>query len=1297
MHIQPDNQPERDSSGTDNHPLPKPHQHISQELLSHSCDLLTTLLHLQHDIRTQLPAAAHSFPGNDVSFDGTLEAAAEKAEALLSRASQGIGTHSASDYFQEAKILAETIVHFTREAFSAATQSILNDAGLLSRCTALAEQAQAELCQEYGDSCVRALKQLVEDSGYYHRAHKQNPLSSGQDQALELLLGDPSKLSPDSLLIRKHATAIGSACNIQDVKESIFYLSAPQILEEALPAYNHLRSIAVLVAEDGWEMEKSTVSPLLSDMHNFVSACSPSYMKSSSQDRTVSLSFAECLALNNSLMAPALQERFGKIPILRLVNFIRQGCLAIGQRNPLSEASLVDPTTIEKSINTASDLPMTLASEIGPEAIAVVSRLRQDPDFSVAVAPYWWCLDVLQDLIAGYANAASLLFHPEVIAAADRSFIATLMGPHASVDPETDGTVPSWCKPIRNSSVPIVGNPHLWVLDLAISMSPGCHSFYETRREIFKLIFNQYQELPTEISRVLGQWVDSSKKEILKALGSELGSEFVFPARTRSEDFYRAINRPLEALPSDVGLAITLHPRYWLIASQFPDYVDDALAFLGRIDAAIPLAEGVSQLALDEALLGVHLLVHDAFLDKRSLRDARSWNDTPDQLSQAFRMYLLLDNLITERHSAPLRAWSSQILFSRFFWNDLFLQCSLWEFGKIDFLDPEALTGQHRIPHSYRTARDIIEPAVPSGVTDFPRDKLTGFFCLAELIVGRDDVARHAEDIGLALYHFICGEVPKRNYPGYLTLPDRFYEAVLADTRAASDSSNRHGPVTEQFNYLKWQNRLPFSSLSRLFILSATTFEDGNSSDAPFMHMFSGSSEMPPGWWEPNQRTPKLLASPEANKKLLEFQNGIFSQVATIPQLFEPLDPLDLMLFARAVSLDVPSSALQRPLLRTIKRFDQDLRDGALACLSKRWEPAIVQIPRAVALSETATTAEISTTYKKRLREIEIFREVNHKRSRNQRLTEEESQFIQTPLFTFFNEASSDVLYDNKISSIVSPDDGVRSWTRARLSTKETGNPKPVNRLEFLRLTELLCDLCNGGKSNNVTCVQNPEFLAQIQHLLELDSLIKAVEEEFKRHELKSGSSSLEVAFRPTRGILSEFVGDICDTCISRVPRLAATHPDLTFVPFVKNPSFTGKNGQVPRLAGGSLVLNTEVRNSDGTTERALMIRGFNPAPSLFKSIRAQEIFEAFADYLVPIAQALGAKKIVAPQEVGWGLSLTNRPYVFLHVRNQYYSDRASERLQLARPEEAMVNNILVKSVVTIRAVPQTQSEKRNS
>lgn len=158
---------------------------------------------------------------------------------------------------------------------------------------------------------------------------------------------------------------------------------------------------------------------------------------------------------------------------------------------------------------------------------------------------------------------------------------------------------------------------------------------------------------------------------------------------------------------------------------------------------------------------------------------------------------------------------------------------------------------------------------------------------------------------------------------------------------------------------------------------------------------------------------------------------------------------------------------------------------------------------------------------------------------------------------------------------------------------------------------------------------------------------VSALEQSLKRLKTSITGQTMDLQFRPSRGLLAEFSGHMADTCwaddvddedASKLS-MAEEHPNFTTLNMVKNP---GTDSEAP--AGAALLIETE--NDD---ERFLVIRGLNPLETVINQLDAAHFVQQLRDYLKPLAAKDGRKLVIVIDDHSGGAA-TNRPVLHAHL-----------------------------------------------
>jgi hypothetical protein len=170
------------------------------------------------------------------------------------------------------------------------------------------------------------------------------------------------------------------------------------------------------------------------------------------------------------------------------------------------------------------------------------------------------------------------------------------------------------------------------------------------------------------------------------------------------------------------------------------------------------------------------------------------------------------------------------------------------------------------------------------------------------------------------------------------------------------------------------------------------------------------------------------------------------------------------------------------------------------------------------------------------------------------------------------------------------------------------------------------------------------------------------LKQEYERRMNIKASGEDEFLMMPSRGVLGELSGTICDACWAGRSDILRGMPNMVPVIFVRSPDTPAE-----RIAGATLLL--EAQTAEG--EKAIVIRGFNPLQNVITELNTQSFFESFADWLAPIARARGAKKILVVGGTRGG-AMTNRPDIATYVGTAY---GAAQDVALADQPQTTFNN----------------------
>jgi hypothetical protein len=234
------------------------------------------------------------------------------------------------------------------------------------------------------------------------------------------------------------------------------------------------------------------------------------------------------------------------------------------------------------------------------------------------------------------------------------------------------------------------------------------------------------------------------------------------------------------------------------------------------------------------------------------------------------------------------------------------------------------------------------------------------------------------------------------------------------------------------------------------------------------------------------------------------------------------------------------------------------------------------------------------------------------------------------------------------------------------------------NLLYANHVLEALLDAMHGA-SGKSTWASQPELKHQIWDELNVDSLLKELDSLFVDYRaLPETKNRRVIEFAPTRGILMDFAGDICGTCMSRLNFISENASEGFFVPFVRSGRPQNGNAPLKRLEGGAFVFRGTLDDGRPT----LVIRGFNPSHSLINEISVGDLFERFADYVASCGMQGGVQTVSIPEDPFWGNALTNRRYAFLYLKSTY---EKSAPIGLSPSQVSGFNDCSVSNVKVVR------------
>jgi hypothetical protein len=458
-----------------------------------------------------------------------------------------------------------------------------------------------------------------------------------------------------------------------------------------------------------------------------------------------------------------------------------------------------------------------------------------------------------------------------------------------------------------------------------------------------------------------------------------------------------------------------------------------------------------------------------------------------------------------------------------------------------------------------------------------------------------------------------------------------------------------------------WIEHLSLAQVSSLFAFYSDSHRDRSWNIAPLLHMIASFDRL------------ELMREPMFLKHALAalLQSDIHTQVKemehslakAIPNRVIPKTPIDILLMSLALGVDHAEFTSSQPVDAILADFQRKYYQGSLAPLRAAWKPSsVLEMPTIGRLKETITDSQLLASLELIGLELESAMSVANPLYGRLRATPP-AQLNQDAKGRFLAELLFNKRYFDKCQSIV-----------------RTKHPRD----KLLRAVEMLSEGLAGGLKDNIKSAEDPKIRAQIREQLGFEVLARYISDEHRRHETAQvrNDSSLRVSFAPTRGVLAEFAGYICDTCLTRTTDLIEKHPDLVFIPFIKH-SANSDGSASSSFVGGSLVAQITIRDNNGNEREALMIRGFNPSMALLKKVKTSAVFDHFLSYLSEIATASGISTIVVPRDETWGIALSNRPFVFELIKSRYIESGAEE-YSVASVDSATINQVPVHRVISV-------------
>jgi|GEM_PF-6551131 len=461
-----------------------------------------------------------------------------------------------------------------------------------------------------------------------------------------------------------------------------------------------------------------------------------------------------------------------------------------------------------------------------------------------------------------------------------------------------------------------------------------------------------------------------------------------------------------------------------------------------------------------------------------------------------------------------------------------------------------------------------------------------------------------------------------------------------------------------------WINHISLEKLYAIFKTYVTEFKHHGWRIAPLQHMMASFGQLP---YLHNHTLLDSMVDTVLTKGIAPFiqrcKRDIFS--SNRPDIV-PATPIDVFLLCILLSVGHAEFTSSRPAHEVMLNFAHARRRGSLSPLQPHWKPLpVIELPTIKAPSEVVSDPDV----------LSAFGEVTSKL--------QSAMSLVSPLYGRLRRHPPAPLNQDAegrfLAQLLYND---RYFQKSKAVTRDSGLKD--TREKLLRTVEFLVEGLSGGLKDNITCVADPVVRDEIKSKLHLGTLHRYIADEYRRYESVPirKDKPLRVGFFPTRGVLTEFAGYICDTCLVQTADLIERHPNLVFVYFTRQTENPDKTLSTS-FAGGSLVVEITIKDEQGRERQALMIRGFNPSSQLLKKVRTSDVFHHFVTYLSHIASASGIDTIVVPQDDSWRIALSNRPFVFEHIKG-HYVDRGATIYTVADVHAATINDVPVHSVVSI-------------
>ncbi len=521
-------------------------------------------------------------------------------------------------------------------------------------------------------------------------------------------------------------------------------------------------------------------------------------------------------------------------------------------------------------------------------------------------------------------------------------------------------------------------------------------------------------------------------------------------------------------------------------------------------------------------------------------------------------------------------------------------------------------------------------------------------------------------DSVLQILNWSCFSRENKSFPSPDNIALTLYALSFGDTPHSSGFDIRNyelfSAVMSAPAVPNWVREIGLAHMAALFMQYKNACSGQRFSVMPLKQMMSSIGRLS---YEPDLFRRSFAAVMSGS--LESFRKTTASELCRVPDVLEPRSPVDVMMYCIVLGIDHAEFSSSKLVIDVLRDFNARYESGGWVAPKSCWrQSGPVVLPTIRRQKETVSDSGVLRSMAQISDEIRL------------------AMSLVNPTYGRLRSSPPPALCND-----------VKGLFLADLLSRERYYEKCSQLLStehardrIMQLVEIVNEHLSGGLDDEVRSFTEPDTRQSIVQTLGFDVLTRYVFDEYLRHQSPSlrTDKHLTLSFVPTRGVLAEFAGHLCNTCLTRSSNLVEQNSGLVFVPFIRN-SASADGTSTPSFAGGSLVVEVMIRGPLGEPERALMIRGFNPSIGLLKKVAAGSLVEAFADYLVDIAIADGISAIVVPRDETWGLALTNRPFVF-HYFEQTYFDSNSPARKVVDLDSARINAIDVREVVEIRRLP---------